>query len=500
MGPRIVAHRGVHTAASGGPVENTLAAIRAALELDVEMIEVDVRVTRDGSVVLLHDPTLERIWGDARAIGEVDLAEVRELGGGSRRIPLLAEAIEEVRGSGATLLIDMDEPDPAAPAAAVVRAAAAQDFTAWCGHADGMRTIRAELPEAAVWMPWSAAQPPTADDLAELRPDVINAEHVVVGREFVDAVHELGVSASCWTVDDPAQAAHLAGIGLDSITTNRVTATRDGVAAGAVDQRDRQLRIATELAGWAAAVTGRARRDGVGTVQTKSGPADHVTEIDRLIERRVRAVIGAQFDDHDLVGEEYGGSADGSRPCWYVDPIDGTANLANGVPWTSFSLALVERGRPVVGAVVDPSELVPITAAEGRGAWRAGRRLRTTPRPGDHPLSGAIVGTELAGARPWQGMIELMGRLADLHCTLRVPGSGTATLAGVACGRGTAAIIHRYSPVDHAAALIIVTEAGGTVLDSSGEPTIPEPGDVVIAGSDPAAARALWTEWRAARG
>src|SRR5690606_31324787 len=325
-------------------------------------------------------------------------------------------------------------------------------------------------------------------------------EHVVVGREFVDAVHELGVSASCWTVDDPAQAAHLAGIGLDSITTNRVTATRDGVAAGAVDQRDRQLRIATELAGWAAAVTGRARRDGVGTVQTKSGPADHVTEIDRLIERRVRAVIGAQFDDHDLVGEEYGGSADGSRPCWYVDPIDGTANLANGVPWTSFSLALVERGRPVVGAVVDPSELVPITAAEGRGAWRAGRRLRTTPRPGAHPLSGAIVGTELAGARPWQGMIELMGRLADLHCTLRVPGSGTATLAGVACGRGTAAIIHRYSPVDHAAAVIIVTEAGGTVLDSSGEPTIPEPGDVVIAGSDPAAARALWTEWRAARG
>lgn len=481
---------------AGGPVENTLAAIRAAVAIGVRTIEIDVRVTRDGVVVLLHDPTLKRLWGDPRAIVDVDLAEVRELGGQGRRIPLLAEALEELRGTGARLLIDMDEPGPAAPAVEVVRSSAAEEFTVWCGHPDAMRTVRTELCEAEIWMPWYAAEPPATDDLAALRPTVINVEHILVGRAFVDAIHALGAEVSCWTVDDPAQAAHLAAIGVDSITTNRVSELRDAISAGATDERGRQVMIATELAWHAAETTSRARRNGVGTVKTKAGPADHVTDIDRAIELRVREVIGAQFDDHDLVGEEFGGTANGTRPCWYVDPIDGTANLANGVPWTSFSLALIEDGRPVVGAVIDPLELTPIIAAEGRGAWRNGQRLRTTSRPVDRPLSGAVVATELAGARAWDGLTTLMGRLADRHCTLRVPGSGTATLAGVALGRGAAAIIHHYSPIDHAAALLIVAEAGGTVLDASGEPNLHPQDGAVIAACDPVTAHALWEEWR----
>ncbi len=495
--PRLVAHRGVHDEVAGGPRENTAAAIRAALAAGVRMIEIDLRVTRDGAVVLLHDSTLQRLWGDPRAIGDVDLAEVRELGGAERRIPLLADALELVRDSGATLLIDMDEAAPAGPAAEVVRAARAEGFAAWCGHPDAMRAIRAALPEAEIWQPWYATEPPTAAELAELRPAVVNAEHQLVGRAWIEAVQALGAAASCWTVDDPAQAAQLAAIGIDSITTNRVIEIGNAVAAGTTDERGRQVLIATELARYAAEVTWHARHHGVGTVQTKTGPADHVTEIDRTIERRVRAVIGAQFPDHDLVGEEFGGTTDGGRPCWYVDPIDGTANLANGVPWTSFSLALVEDGRPVVGAVLDPVSLTPIVAAAERGAWRDGHRLRTTQRPIAEPLAGAIVITELAGAEPWDGLTTLMGRLAAQHCTLRIPGSGTASLAGIAAGRGAAAIIHRYSPIDHAAAILVAEEAGGTILDSSGEPRLPAFGDPVIAGCDAPTARALWTEWRA---
>src|SRR5690606_2442459 len=177
-------------------------------------------------------------------------------------------------------------------------------------------------------------------------------------------------------------------------------------------------------------------RDGVRTVETKSGPADHVTEVDRDIEHWVRAVLTAQFPDHDVVGEEFGGTGSGERPCWYLDPVDGTANLANGVPWTSFSLALVEDGRPVVGAVLDPIGGVPIIAAEGRGAWRAGERLAIADAGGADPLSGRVVTTELAGADPWPGFVPLLEELAARHCTTRVPGSGTATLAGVALGRG----------------------------------------------------------------
>ncbi|RII84713.1 inositol monophosphatase, partial [Clavibacter michiganensis subsp. insidiosus] len=110
------------------------------------------------------------------------------------------------------------------------------------------------------------------------------------------------------------------------------------------------------------------RSHAVGAVTTKANPADHVTEIDRAVERDVRAVVGAQFPHHVLVGEEYGGEAVRGRPCWYLDPVDGTANLANGVPWTSFSLALVVDGAPVVGVVADPWRGTVVEAAEGEGA------------------------------------------------------------------------------------------------------------------------------------
>ena len=502
-GPRIVAHRGRHAEHRGGARENTLAAIRAAIDAGAAWIEIDVRVTGDGQVVLLHDATLERLWADPRAVSEVALAELRELGGGDRRIPLLAEALQVVSETAATMLLDVDDPAVARPAARVVAADPSDARTAWCGHPDSMRQVRELLPEAPIWTPWYSAEPPGAEDLAGV--SLINAQHLLVGRAFVDAVHAHGVQVAVWTVDDPAQAAHLARIGVDSITTNEVETVQHALAKETVDERSRQAAVALELAEQAAELTARARRDGIGSVETKTGPADHVTEVDRAIERGVRAVLTAQFPEHDVIGEEYGGTGDGHRPCWYLDPVDGTANLANGFPWTSFSLALVEDGRPVVGVVFDPvggtveaaAAPVPVLAVSGRGSWRLGERLRVTAPPQQDPLSGALVITELDGARAWPGLHELLDALGDRHCSVRIPGSGTATLAGVAMGRGVAAIIHRYSPMDHAAAALVVLEAGGAVLDGAGQANPHPVGSAIIAAADARTAASLWEQWRA---
>ncbi|MBZ2195486.1 inositol monophosphatase family protein [Occultella gossypii] len=501
--PRLVAHRGLHAEADGGARENTLAAVAAAIGAGLTWIEIDVRVTRDGAVVLLHDATLERLWSDPRAITDVTLDEVVELGGGDRRIPLLSDALRALHGTGCTLLIDIDDPDVAGPAARVVAETPTDAGIAWCGDPQAMARIKEQHPAAAIWTAWYSPEPPAAEDLDGV--SVVNAQHLLVGAAFVDAVHTHGVEVAVWTVDDPAQAAHLAALGVDSITTNRALTVRAGTEADAVDQRARQTAIALELAEQAAEMTAHARRDGIQTVETKTGPADHVTEVDRGIERWVQAVLRAQFPEHDVVGEEYGGSANGTRPCWYLDPVDGTANLANGFPWTSFSLALVEHGRPVVGVVFDPvggtvdgvAAPVPVLAVEGRGTWRAGRRLTTTPTDGADPLSGALVITELNGARTWPGMHDLIDALGERDCTVRIPGSGTATLSGIAMGRGVAAIIHRYSPLDHAAAALVVLEAGGTVLDDDGNPNPHPVGSAIIAGADERAAKALWAQWQA---
>lgn len=500
--PRLVAHRGLHDEPAGAR-ENTLAAVRDAIEAGLAWIEIDVRVTADGAVVLLHDATLQRLWGDRRAVAEVPLEQVRELGGGEMRIPLLSEALELVAASEATLLIDIDEPEVALPAARMVEANGTRARTAWCGHPESVRRIREVVPDALVWTPWYSTEPPTATQLDGV--SLINAQHLLVGPAFVESVHAQGVEVAVWTVDDGDQAAHLAAIGVDSITTNQPGTVRAALATGTIDERSRQAAIAVELAGFAAEATAYARRDGVRSVETKTGPADHVTEVDREIEQWVAAVIRTQFPHHGMVGEEYGGSEASGGPCWYLDPIDGTANLANGFPWTSFSLALVEEGRPVVAVVLDPvggsidggSAPVPVLAVEGRGSWRSGRRLTTVPSQGEDPLAGALVVTELDGARMWPGMHDLMHALGERSCTVRIPGSGTASLSGVAMGRGVAAMVHRYSPLDHAAASLVVLEAGGAVLDGDGRPDPHPLGGPIVVGADMRAAVSLWEQWQA---
>src|SRR5690606_39503894 len=137
-------------------------------------------------------------------------------------------------------------------------------------------------------------------------------------------------------VDAARAAARRAGIGVGSFISSDGVTVRRARRGGTVDGRARQAAVGFGLARHAAEATAAARRDGVRTVETKSGPADHVTEVDRDIEHWGRAVLTAQFPAHDVVGEEFGGTGSGERPCWYLDPIDGTANLANGFPWTSF--------------------------------------------------------------------------------------------------------------------------------------------------------------------
>ncbi|RKR76696.1 inositol monophosphatase family protein [Frondihabitans australicus] len=497
--------------------ENTVAAIESALEAGAPTIEIDVRTTQDSEVILLHDATLERLWGLDSRIADLTWPEVCELGGGDLRIPRLADVLPLFEGSPSTLLIDMDSTGPALAAQAVVAACAAAARergaspanVAWCGLLDAMRLIREADADAAIWMPWADSEPPTAADLEGLAPSVVNLPHLVVGPALVDAVHALGARVSCWTVDDVVQARHLQAIGVDSITTNRLQDLRDALGDGALatgtpaaeaaespaDSRRRARLVASALGSWAIEYV---RTHPVGDVATKKNPADHVTEIDRAIERGVRAVIGAQFPEHSFVGEEYGGSADGG-PCWYLDPVDGTANLANGVPWTSFSLALVEGGVPVVAVVADPWRGVVVEAQAGEGAWVGSRRLLLPEADWDRsvdPLRGAIVSTELAGHRPWHGMLDLVDALADRFCTTRIMGSGTLTLAGVALGHGAGAVIGSFGAVDHLAAALIVREAGGVVLDENGRDTLFPSWGGILAARDRRTAEALFALWR----
>jgi len=482
--------------------ENTLPAIRSAIAAGAAFVEIDVRVTSDGAVIVLHDPTLERLWGLPEPASDVPLARMLELGDPDSRPPLLNEVLDLFGDTGSTLLVDMDDPGLAAPAFEVVAASGVR--VAWCGDIDGMRTIRSLDPSARIWMPWDAPRAPRADEIADLAPECINTEAVSMTPELVEQIHALGCTVTVWTVDDEWTMRWAARMGVDTVTTNqlarlqRIVSEEASGGAGAYDglDIDRAIMVARELGKWAIDYTSSTDP---GTIATKKDSADLVTEVDVAVERHVREIVGLHFPDHDFVGEEMGGQARPGVPCWYLDPVDGTANFANRVPWTAFSLALVVDGEPVVGVVGDPWRRELFEAARGRGALRNGERLALPDAPADpDALTGRIVSTELANHRPWPGMLELLERLGDRYCTMRVMGSGTMTLLGVAAGRGVGAVIGRFGPEDHLAAALIVSEAGGVVLDSDGAPNLfPASGGIMSA--TPAAAGALYELWAESR-
>ncbi|MGL3199490.1 MULTISPECIES: inositol monophosphatase family protein [Curtobacterium] len=501
--PRLVAHRGAPRVRR----ENTMPAVAVAEALGAEVIEVDVRRTSDGVAVLLHDETLGRMWGDARRVDEVPWCEVARLGNGLDRIPRLDAVLERLDGCRSTVLVDLTDPVDAVVAAQTVATSTASTAVAWCGAPAAMTAVRTVLPDADVWLAWESLEPPTAADLESLAPSTLNLDVAFLTPATVRAAHDLGLQVSVWTVDDAGLALWAARLGADSVTTNDLAVLRGAFAAAERDgwpEPDREPTEA-EVASRAQALAHRiaheviafTREHPVGSVSTKAHAADLVTDVDRLVEQHVRGRVRAAFPTHGFTGEEYG-EAPGDRHRWYLDPVDGTTNLANGVPWTSMSLCLTRGGQPVVGVVADPWRGEVLEARRGRGAVLRDRPLRLDDDP--RPLAGAVVGTELDGHRPWPGFGAFLDALADRSCTLRVQGSGTLTIAQVAAGRGIGGCVSAFDPVDHGAAVLLVHEAGGVVLTRNGPVDgFPPLGDPFLV-AHPGAADELHAAWTAALG
>lgn len=233
----------------------------------------------------------------------------------------------------------------------------------------------------------------------------------------------------------------------------------------------------------------------LGGVRTKADAADPVTEVDTAVERAVRALISERLPDHAVVGEEYGGEA-GDGPTWFCDPVDGTTNLSAGLPWTSFSLSLAVGSTPLVGVVADPWRQEILHAVRGRGCFIDGNPVPERPEQ-RRRLTGGVVLTEWARHEPWPGMIDFLAALAERHCTTRVMGSSTLTLAHIAAGRCTGAVVGAFQPEDHLAATLLADEAGLAVWDQNGDQRpFPSTGGVMVCALE--VAEELFGLWRSA--
>lgn len=230
-----IAHRG----ASHDAPENTLAALRLAWAQHADAAECDVHLTRDGQLVVIHDPDTERTTGRAGRVADATLAELQELDAGAwkdgrfagERIPMLdawlalvpagKRVFVEVKGGPETI-------DALAACLARSRLSPAQVVVISFSFA-AVRAAKSQLKHIeCCWLverESDAGQRPLAELVARVRGaglDGLDLEaSFPIDAVFVQQIHAAGIKAYVWTLDDPSRARDLIAAGVDGIATNR---------------------------------------------------------------------------------------------------------------------------------------------------------------------------------------------------------------------------------------------------------------------------------------
>jgi myo-inositol-1(or 4)-monophosphatase len=205
---------------------------------------------------------------------------------------------------------------------------------------------------------------------------------------------------------------------------------------------------------------------------------DVVTEADHLSERLVLAAVREHSPGDGMLAEESGGHATGSGAAatekhgrvWVIDPLDGTVNYANGIPYFCVSIGLVVDGRPVVGIVHDPARGETYAAAADGPALLVDRTSpegRVIIASEKDKLSDFVVSLALGG-RAVATRVRAIRKAVRIN---RSMGAAALALAYVANGRFDAFVQSSgLSTWDIAAAGLIAERAGATVTDMAGGP------------------------------
>ncbi len=252
--PRLFGHRG----AAGVAPENTLTSFRAARDAGADVFELDVHATRDGEVVVLHDPTLDRTTNGAGSVAAMTFAELSVLDAGHRftpdggrtfpfrgqgiRVPRLAELMAEFPDVPLNVEIKCEGAGILDAVVRLARSARARVVLA-AEHDTIMQAIRAAAPdlptslatgEVAAFI--GALQSGTAPSLPEgavaLQIPPTYGDVTLVDAASVAAAHALGAEMHVWTINDPGEARRLLALGCDGIITDVPHVMRPIVGAG----------------------------------------------------------------------------------------------------------------------------------------------------------------------------------------------------------------------------------------------------------------------------
>ena len=227
------------------------------------------------------------------------------------------------------------------------------------------------------------------------------------------------------------------------------------------------------------------------------GPSNPVTDVDLLAEKSAVGFLREEYPDFGVLSEESEPIVTGSPYRWIIDPLDGTRNYVFGIPHVAVVVALARHGEVVVGVTYDPIRGEIFTAEKGNGAHLNATPISVSAKDNmDESLLGMDMGSTDEHAL---AALEVVRTLWKGTQGVRLMGSSALGLAYAACGRVDLYFHRRLSPWDLASGLLLVSEAGGRVVDRLGEPATLESNSVVASSPqlvDAFLGATVGLEWR----
>ena len=218
-----IAHRG----ASGSYPENTLSAFRAAIEAGADMCELDVQMTRDGAIVVIHDDTVDRTCDGIGKVAAMTLGELQGLNaaaksirGAVERIPTLDEVFEVTSGH-CGLNVEIKARGVEEKVVAIIRRHAAIE-TSLVSNFDWKSLARINQIDPSIRFGLLSEEDPQKllDAAIKMKAESINPRYDLATAELCAAAHGHGLKVIVWTVNEPESAKILLERGVDGIITN----------------------------------------------------------------------------------------------------------------------------------------------------------------------------------------------------------------------------------------------------------------------------------------
>jgi len=219
-----ISHRG----ASAYEPENTLRAIKRALEYAVDMVEVDARETRDGQIVVIHDETLQRTTNGRGYVHQTSFSQLRRLDAGKgERVPMLQEVIDLVKGR-VGLVVELKDPRTADKVAEILAKNNFVDQTIVTSFIhSAVKTVKEVNPQIKTGVIFRSAPIKPSQLALDANANALFPYHKYVTTRMIDDAHSNYLTVNVWTVDTREEIEHYAEIGVDGVVTNRPDLLKD---------------------------------------------------------------------------------------------------------------------------------------------------------------------------------------------------------------------------------------------------------------------------------